>query len=109
MNKKSWGATPTIIAVNDAQECVVWYKGRKISFVCTLPLDYEMQWRDLTGATTDDRPSPRGPLLEPLRPLQPLQKGDWQAAKQLAFCALQRARAKEREHIEDRIRQPVFL
>lgn len=102
-----WGAA-RIAAVNDAQECIVWCKGHKISFVCVLPFDSEMQWKDLVGTSVDDRPPLQCPCFESRRHLKPLGKGDWQAMKQLAFSALQRAREKEREKIEREFREPRF-
>ena len=60
-----------VLLVPDHQECVVWCFGRKISFICTRPVAYEMQWDDLHGNVVDDRLSPPLPNMEPLRPLPP--------------------------------------
>lgn len=98
-----------VAVVPDHQECVVWCSGRKISFVCTLPLVQEMQWKDLHGTTVDDRPSPQPPNLYPLRPLPALTKGEWQAAKQRAFGVLQKAREKALEEMERTVNEPTFL
>lgn len=98
-----------VALVPDYQECVLWCGGRKLSFVCTLPLDQEMQWNDVHGNTVDDRLTPELPNLEVLRPLRTLSKEQWQAAKKRAFGVLQKARGDALKKIEDAQREPTFL
>lgn len=94
-----------IALVPDHQECVVWCAGRKISFVCTLPLAQEMQWDDLHGTTIDDRLTRHGSNLQPLRPLRQFRKGEWATAKKQAFGVLSAQRAKAVENLEKTLRK----
>lgn len=83
-------------------ECIFYYSGRKVQFLCSKPLHHKIFWSDLRVVVIDER---LGIGLEPLRELAPK---EWNKLRKAALVRFhdERKRAvarKERERQQPRL------